>query len=372
LRSHDSRVLRFGTYSLGEADHSRWVLDTSLGRGALQYAGGYDLRPWEGSPPGWSGGTDAAGNADDYRRAFTKVETGNASIRFSLNAPKNPLNLDNAGGGETQFGGRTDLQYWSNLTDGAGANTVVALSILVCATDWIVPEDCIWRMLAAADWATLGTAGAPNAGVPAEFAWDYMTVGPEVLSALAQGSVADYDLESLGGGARFVALFVSGYWVGTDPARPMPVNWTVKNTHAHPKQGPTSYAFPIREIQPGAGAVAHEPTNIIAQWGARYHNVHQARTYAAEPTNASGASWALCVANGGPLFNVEIGAYVGTARDGNVVAESAVGAAAGANATVTRVRSAAAACFPYQYWNLSAQGTGGNAAGPAIVLVTMT
>jgi hypothetical protein len=372
----NTAVLNHGTYSLGLGNFSRWTLGAGapgvLGRDQPQYLGAYDLRPWQGDPPGWQGGLTVGGVADDYRRAVRKVDTGNASVRFSLPDAKNPLNLELSGGVVYQYGSKTDTEVWTNDHDGGANRTVYALSIMVCATDSLEPDGTAWRLISSTDWSTLGSATAGNTGAPAEFPFEYMTVGPEVMSQLAQGSAAEYDLHELGGGARFVAVWLMGYWVGADSgATRGRVSWVVEDSPGAQRQGPTSYAWPVRVIQGGAGAVAVEPRNVVAQLAFKNNGLRQANGYVTQAA-AQGAPVTLAIANGGDTFNAEIGYYIGMARDPDEVTETAIAVAVAGNAVVTQVPLGAAGTYPYQYLVIAAQSATAAQAGPAIVFATVS
>jgi hypothetical protein len=101
---------------------------------------------------------------------------------------------------------------------------------------------------------------------------NYMTVGPEVLSDLSGQGSATYDLEELGGGARFVGVWLMGFWIGPRPNAAQigqAVTWELEDRPAPPRTGGLSYAYPVRRIQQFAAGPANipgAPEFIVAQW----------------------------------------------------------------------------------------------------------
>lgn len=273
-----TRVLRSGTYvNGGPSLQSAWVLgdgatDGVMGTSPIQFLGWYDLRPWQDTPEGPGRGL--------YDRNVVALESGEGRVRFSLpwdgdaanQSALNPIAqrtaapFTNVITGSRDF---TDSAIWQPYDDANRDFTPQAVSLFVAAVD--SAENIMeWSTSVPQQWADVDTTNTPgNARYLFQNAW---SVGPELISELSHGGASSFDLEELGGGARFVGLFVAGYWLGPGidatqvGAR---IKWQVEDCCAPKRRGSMTFAYPVRAVQEeaaaGSGADA-DPLYTIAQW----------------------------------------------------------------------------------------------------------
>ena len=394
-----SSVVNHGVYSIGDppagGGQTSFVVGAAgiagrLGTAPIQWLGAYDLKPWQGAPPGWASGVtptigpvvpaDLLGVADDFREAFFAVESGEASVRFTWQDDYPPIG-NNLGLPGPPFSGvignRTLNRIWFNTQiQGAPPATTscAVMPLLVCAADSLTELQSIWHSVRTLEWPTFGVTGGgtgPNAWNPiGQFPFTHASIGPDVLSDLAQGNTAEYDLRELAGGARFVAIWTGICWVGGGPnswieqLRFERFRWQVEDRPAWPRAAPVTYSYPIDRIQGASGAPAPPmaPPWIVAQWGARVHGT----AVVSQPV------WSVSVANGGEQLTADIGHAVGQqidllASNPQLIAP----AVSNAQCSIVRMNQAPAAQFPYSYGLLSMEGVAATETGPAIVSVAL-
>lgn len=316
------RVLRSGTYTIGgAAELTPWVLGTNavsgqLGKSELQWLGWYDLRPWQDTPEGVGQG--------DYRENVVAVESGSARVRFSpafggaddAGLAVNPIALATAGGyTNVQLGARCQSgpSTWQPEDDTTNTRTVQALSLFVVGVD--KPETFnSWATNVPQTWAQMDTASTP--GQTRTMFQNHISVGPEVLTDLAHGPAATYDLEELGGGCRFVGIWAAGYWIGPDVNMSQTgaiVDWLVEDAPAPARQGPTTYAYPVRRVALLAAANSDaDPARTVAQWSMQRFGGGMVEGRAGAP-GTTGCS--VVVVNGGVQVDARVDLHVGTAVD---------------------------------------------------------
>ncbi len=318
------RVIRSGSYRTGGPSLvSAWTQATNLvggvlGRGPMCWLGWYDLRPWQETPTGIGIG--------DYKRNVTALESGGGRVRFSpvfmgaddSGEAVNPIALPTGGTYQNvQLGSRSQLGplTWQPEDDVIRTRTVQAVSLLVVGLD-SPPTTGDWATDVDPTWGQMDAASTP-AQVRNIFD-NQISMGPEVLSDLAHSPAVTYDLESLGGGTRFVGVWVVGYWIGPDITAAQVGNhlsWVVEDCAGPPRHGPTTYAWPIRRVaNVPAGISDADPTRTVAQWSMQRfgHNAYQ--------TGSSGgvagvAGCSVIVVNGGTQCNARVDYHVGVAVD---------------------------------------------------------
>ena len=316
------RVLRSGSYTNGGPSLiSAWQQGTNaqagvLGRSPMLWCGWYDLRPWQGEPEGQGQG--------DYRRNVTAVDTGSARIRFTpafcdpddSGLASNPIALPQLGAyANVQLGSRGQLrpQTWQPEDDVANTRTVQAVSLMVVGVD---------KPTLSGEWATDVDPSWPqdpacSPGRTRNMFQNWVSVGPEVLSDLAHGPAATYDLETLGGGARFVGGWCVGYWIGPNVSANQVgciLNWMTEDAPGPQRSGPTTYAYPIRRIAnlPGANSDA-DPTRTVAQWSLQRFGSNDVIGNANGGPGSTNCS--VVVVNGGTQLDARVDLHVGTAVD---------------------------------------------------------
>lgn len=290
-----ARVLHQGQYQIGgNSLIQNSVLGTAatagqLALGPMNLIGFYDLKPWQDQPfiPG----------RDEWRSWTTAVPSGEARIRFSMlmqpslagaGQPPGPgarvpmaLQLAVQSGSKTSRIGQT---VWNNQVDPTfipgvpSADTAIATSLFISAFDfppvtqtWQTPNGNLLGASLPDDWQWMDLqqlALPPNQ----QNIWNHMTVGPEILSDLAQGNGATYDLGVLSGGCRFVGVFMACYGAGNLITTAGPIgelHYTVEDQCAPGQYGGSTFAYPIRAIQEDNGATTLDDDNTwsVAQWG---------------------------------------------------------------------------------------------------------
>jgi hypothetical protein len=157
------------------------------------------------------------------------------------------------------------------------ANTSVACGLYVSSFDfpevaqnWQTTNTGLGLPPSANNWQWMFAQSAP-ANPFAQAVWQHLTVGPELLSDLAHSNATTYDLETLGGGARFVGLFMAGFGAGRmlSPTGPLvTLKYTVEDAPGPNSYGSLTYAYPVQAIQneillPG---LSDDPFWTVAQW----------------------------------------------------------------------------------------------------------
>lgn len=363
------RVLRHGTYTNGgAASVTTWTLATGaasgvMGKGPFQWLGWYDLRPWQGTPPGLS--------SDDYRQNVVALESGAGRVRFTpamggandSGLAVNPIGLPTGGAlANVQLGSRgSDGPLTWQPSDGA-SQTIQAVSLMVVALDK-PDEGNSWATNVPQTWDQMDAAVTP--GNTRTIFQNNISVGPEVLSDLAQGPAATYDLETLGGGARFVGVWAVGYWIGPDittTQRGAVLNWIVED-HAGPqRRGAATYAFPVRRIaNTGVATSAPMPSRTVAQWSFQRFGNHEILTGASGGSSQGGGTGcSVVVVNGGVALEARVDYHVATAVDQTaspVANMTAVAAGTATTPTMLRLRNAVTGVAtsvnpPYSYASL--------------------
>lgn len=386
------RVLRAGSYTTGGPSLvSGWVradaaTSGALGRSPTMWAGWYDLRPWQETPQGQGQG--------DYRDNVTQVESGCARIRFTpaFGGPDdsglavNPVAIPSAGAYvNVQLGARSQLGplTWQPEDDVNNTRTVQAVSLLVVGVDKPTLSGN-WRTDIDPSWDQMDAACTP--GNQRDMFQNWISVGPEVLSDLAHGPAATYDLQTLGGGCRFVGIWVVGYWVGPDVDRAQVgsiLNWMVEDAPGPERHGPTTYAYPVRRVANVAAAQSDaDPTRTVAQWSLQRFGSND--VYGNANGGPGSTNCSVVVANGGTQVDARVDLHVGTAVDKTASPSANMTAVAAATATACgMVRlppavtgNAADVQGPYSYGSLT-MVTGSGVSPPnntdttAIVLVTV-
>ena len=387
------RVLRAGSYTQGGPSSVSAFVNADagnsgvLGRSPLMWAGWYDLRPWQETPQGQGQG--------EYRDNVTCVESGEARIRFTPTfggrdddgRAVNPIAIPGAGAyANVQLGSRSQLGplTWQPEDDANNTRTVQAVSLLVVGVDKPTQAGN-WRTDIDPSWNQLDLANTP--GQQRDMFQNWVSVGPEVLSDLAQGPAATYDLKALGGGCRFVGIWVAGYWVGPDVS-PTQVgtilNWMVEDAPGPTRSGPTTYAYPVRRVANLGAAVISDadPVRTVAQWSMQRFGSNDVVGNANGGPGTTNCS--VVVANGGTQCQARVDLHVGTAVD-KTASPSAnmTPIAAGAATRPSMIRippavtgNAADVQGPYTYGSLT-MITGSGVSPPnatdttAIVLVTV-
>lgn len=392
------RVLRSGIYTNGGPSLiSAWTLGTGavngvMGRSPMQFIGWYDLRPWQDTPEGPGRGL--------YDRNVVALESGEGRVRFSLpwdgtatnGSALNPIAVRTAGPlanivtGSRDF---TDTAIWQPM-DNANRNiTPQAVSLMVAAVD-SAEQIMEWSTSVPQQWDAFDATNTDtNARYLFQNAW---SVGPEIISELAHGGASTFDLEELGGGARFVGLFLTGYWLGPaidatqTGAR---IKWQVEDCKAKARKGSITFAFPVRAVQEesAAGALADaDPLYTVAQWSLQRFGGIDLCGGLQGGGGAAGAEIAspgcsVIYANGGLAVDTRIDYHVGTCPDFSASATLFVQAVAAATANgpaVVRLdwRNDRTAKIqpPYSYADLVAYTQNGAAppdgvSNPAIVYV---
>ena len=364
-----TQILRHGTYTNGgPATVTPWTLATAgvtgvLGKSPWQWLGWYDLRPWQGEPPGLG--------AAAYRQNVTAVKTGGARVRFTpafgganeAGPAVNPIAIPTAGAlANVQLGARCS-DGPATWQPGDGTNTTVqAVSLMVVGLDGPNLGNT-WSQTAAQTWPQMDTANTP--GQTRNIFQNYMSVGPEVLSDLAQGPAATYDVESLGGGARFVGVWAVGYWVGPDLTALQTgavLNWVVEDCKGPPRCGATTYAFPIRRVANLAAVAtsAPVPSRTVAQWSMQRFGNNEVLTGASGGSSqGGGGGCSVVVVNGGVPLNARIDYHVATAVDltASPAAMQPIAAGTATTPTMARMRNAVGGVAttinpPYSYASL--------------------
>jgi hypothetical protein len=317
------RVLRSGIYTQGGPSLvDAWTLATGavpgvLGKSPMQWLGWYDLKPWQDTPEG--------AGLDDYRQNVVAVETGQARVRFSpvfaganeSGRATNPIALPTAGTyTNVQLGARCELGplTWQPEDDVGNTRTVQAVSLLVVGVDSPELTDS-WSTSIDQTWPQMDTAA--TAGQTRTMIQNYVSVGPEILTDLAQGPAATYDLNELGGGTRFVGVWAVGYWVGPDVNAAQVgavLNWQVEDGPGPYRYGSTTYAYPVRRVAALAGANSDaDPTRTVAQWSLQRFGSSMIGNTTGAPTGVTGCS--VVVVNGGVQLDARVDYHVGTAVD---------------------------------------------------------
>lgn len=317
----------------------------TLGQGPLRLIGLFDLKPEQGFP--------SAGF--NYREWAIPSPTGDARIRF---VGQNALNVS-AITSDILYGTRTQQTLFTGYKPSNYAS--YALGTWVTAFDNPMYLDT-FAPGASYEWDNLDATGQ---------AWRSMAVGPELLSGFAQNNVQEFDLRQLGGGARFVGIWLASYWVGADPGVVtdwLKVKYTVEEGEGLPLSQPITFAFPVEKIQDQTGTVQElQAKYIVAQ-------VNLQRFGGAPLTYTTQGSFRCQISNGGGVIvDAQIVPYVGTNVDAGITrADVACAAASATSTTVTSVEESEMQ-GPYSYANIylqndSAEGFEG---GPAIVWVVV-
>ena len=200
--------------------------------------------------------------------------------------------------------------------------------------------------------------------------WRSMMVGPELLSGFAQNNVQEFDLRELGGGGRFVGIWISSFWVGGDPSAGQDwakVKYTVEDESGLSASQPLTFAFPVTKVADGAGAALAEldPSKIVAQANLqRFGGIPLSYT--------TQASFRCQIANGGQVaLDAQVVPYVGTIWDQGVVRADVAVSASSASAPSYASVEESEMQGPYSYVNIYLQNDGaeGFEGGPAIVWV---
>ena len=408
--SPKAQILRRGAYDLGGpglvggnvSSLGTAGVDGQIALNSIDFLGAYDLQPWQGQP--------VQGGTDDYRPAVTPVESGAARVRFSplmaagqaVGPPAGPelvSPLQNAGGPPVVMLGaktsRTQGVFCNDNALAANTGTVVGLSLFVAAFDW--PQlQSMWNTAN----GTIGFPTQPNnwawydrqqtVAPPDRSAfWNGITSGPEILSGVAGSPSVTYDLGALGGGCRFVALFLAGYGAGSimSLVNPMArIHYVVEDGPGPDQYGPITYGFPVRSVQTHAGPnLEDDPTLTVAQWSMQrmgsYNQIKGNGTH--------GQSSSVVVVNNNDFaLSATINYFVGPAHDpvaspGTAAAVTAVGAGTPATqrAGITRIPPnnglpAGSVNGPYSYGHLQLVDQAGvtpNSFGTqAIVFVTVS
>jgi hypothetical protein len=403
-----ARILKRGTYDLGGPGLVNGPsflgsagVNGRIAQNDISMLGAYDLRPWQGQP--------VQGGTDDYRPAVTPVESGAARVRFSplmaagaaAGPPigpelRSPLQRSQGGLGET-FGAKTESAQgvFANVNNAlANSGAFVGLSLWVAAFDW--PQlQSMWNT----SNGTPGVATQPNnwnwfdrsmlfAPPDRPAFWNGITSGPEILSGLAGSPSITYDLEALGGGCRFVALFLAGYGAGSMMSLANPIariHYIIEDAPGPDQYGAITYGFPVRSIQTRAAPnLEDDPVLTVAQWSMqRMGGYNQIK---GNGTHGQSSSVVVVNNNDFPL-SATINYFVGPAHDpvaspGTPASITAVaaGVAGTQQAGLTRIPPdnglpAGSVNGPYSYAHLQlvdqagVTGTGGT---QAIVFVTVS
>jgi hypothetical protein len=270
-----AQVLRRGAYTIGgPATVAGFTLADGanngvLGQGPIDFCGFFDLRPEQGEPK--------VAAPDSYRRNVIPAPDG-ARIRLStvtglgddLGGAYNPIAVAGAGAyANVQLGAKTSglQRVWApdNTTGSRGSYMSLAILVASCDSGEVAQT---WDTSTPNTLASMDLANTP--GQVRSIFKNYVTVGPEVLSDLAGQGSTTYDLEELGGGARFVGVWLMAFWIGPEPSPTQVaqiVTWELENKPAPPRTGGLSYAFPVRRVQQLNNAnVPGAPELIVAQW----------------------------------------------------------------------------------------------------------
>jgi len=325
------RVIKSGTYTNGGPSlQSAWVEGTAaingvVGTSPMQFLGWFDLRPWQGTPEG-------AGR-NMYDRNVIALDSGEGRVRFSL-----PWDGTQTNGGALNpvaqrtappmadiiYGSRSTTQtaIWQPEDEANRFTTPQAVSLMVAAVDGA--ENIMdWATSVPQQWGDMDAANTdPNPRNLFQNAW---SIGPELISELSHGGASSFDLGELGGGARFVGLWMAGYWLGPGidatqvGAR---IKWEVEDRRAPKRKGPITFAYPIRAVQQevAAGAIQADPLYTVAQWSLqRFGGIDLVGATGGGSggfgLNISGPGCSVIYCNGGLQVEARIDYHVGTAVD---------------------------------------------------------
>ena len=356
-----AKVVGFGTYTLGPAAIEQpWVYDArfgALGHGPLQRLVCADLRPWEGAP---------SSQTVDYRRLVTALDSGHGRLRFSSVDTSRRIAgaVPSVATAAASHGTGTVAPYWTGF-DGTGYSDTCMGTFVAAWDDW---DSVTWYSAAAPTWASIFGATPGTVYTPGRYPQTNVVPGPEILSALAGNNMAEYDLAQLASGCRFVAVWVSTFWVGPDPLRNTTIRWTVEDAAGFPHNEPITICYPIGSVTDTTGVATEylDPDKIVAQ-------VNTCRFGAIPFTYSTASSLRVTVANGcGTAMDAYLVPYIGGLPDNN---------AALGTATVVAAATATSANFatvfdntmigPYSWVNVAVVpgAAAGAFTGPIIVNV---
>ena len=389
------RVLRDGRYTIGGAGTLQtYTQGTNAQNGALglnqqQFLGWYDLRPWEGVPEGLGQGL--------YDRNTIALESGEGRVRFTLpwdgtqrnGSALNPIAIRTAGAlANIQLGSRgtSSTTIWQPDENAGGTTNIQALSTLIVGID-SAEELVSWKTDiqggGGSTWQEMDAAATD--GNTRFLFQNSISVGPEIISELAHGPAVTYDLEELGGGSRFVGVWLAGYFISptlSSTQSGITVKWQVENCAGAPKHGPITFAYPVRAVQSStAAAASHDATFTVAQWSLQRFGHIPLNTGA---TDSGLVGCSVMVANGGVASSARIDYHVGTCVDETaspVATVQAVAAGAATGPSIVRLAqantgNAADLAPPYsyaslQYFHAAASAPPDGVSSPAIIFVTV-